>query len=322
VPAPVQERGTRIPAAGNIHPALIERQFSLLPAGTRLVARLQTPVSTAVKAPVVAAIEYNYDRDGDTVIPAGPNASGELDQANDRGSTAFRCRLARLKQSTAARWAKLPAARGQSIGPNTGKKFLVRSLTGVGTILAATMGVQGGLGVNETVSNNVLLRERLANNIALAGEQQMNELAYRQNIVVTVPGNTRFYIMLARPGDRATGPTPGGSVPSSNPNAPSYTAAAPSIQELRELLELKRELTQTVPAAIQNTDCDGPAIEKMKRQRAMRVAAAKEPEGATGNLRPSAREPVFCDQPRAEACVMFRTAGLELTGFTELFGWG
>jgi hypothetical protein len=62
----------------------------------------------AVKAPVVAAIEYNYDRDGDTVIPAGPNVSGELDQANDRGyvgfvSTAFRCRLARLKQSTAAR---------------------------------------------------------------------------------------------------------------------------------------------------------------------------------------------------------------------------
>jgi hypothetical protein len=51
--------GTRdkVPATGNIQPALIEQQFSLLPAGTRLAARLQTPVSTAVKAPVVAAIE-------------------------------------------------------------------------------------------------------------------------------------------------------------------------------------------------------------------------------------------------------------------------
>src|SRR6185437_5472381 len=89
---------------------------------------------------------------------------------------------------------------GKVTGQNTGKKFLVRSLTGVGTILAATVGVQSGLGVDETITNNMLLRERLANNVALAGEQQMNELAYHQNIVVTVPGNTRFYIVLAKSG--------------------------------------------------------------------------------------------------------------------------
>ena len=53
-----------------------------------MVARLQTPVSTAVKAPVVAAIEYNYERDGEIVIPAGAKAFGELDQANDRGLVA------------------------------------------------------------------------------------------------------------------------------------------------------------------------------------------------------------------------------------------
>jgi hypothetical protein len=32
----------------------------------------------------------------------------------------------------------------------------------------------------------------------------MNELAYRQNIVVKVPGNTRFYTVLEKPGDRVT----------------------------------------------------------------------------------------------------------------------
>jgi hypothetical protein len=54
-----------------------------------------------------------------------------------------------------------------------------------------------------------LLRERVANNVAVAGEQQMNDLAYHQNIVVTVPGNTRFYIVLAKPpAARALAPAP------------------------------------------------------------------------------------------------------------------
>jgi hypothetical protein len=79
--------------------------------------------------------------------------------------------------------------------------------------------------------------------VANAGQQQLNELAYRQNIVVTVPGNTRFFIVLAKPASSGSaGASPGGQVPSSNP---SYAnASTPSAQELRELLELKQELTQ------------------------------------------------------------------------------
>ncbi len=45
----------------------------------------------------------------------------------------------------------------------------------------------------------------------------MNDLAYHQNIVVTVPGNTRFYIVLAKPaGSASVGAAPGGPVPASN----------------------------------------------------------------------------------------------------------
>jgi hypothetical protein len=136
--------------------------------------------------------------------------------------------------------------RGQVTGRNTGKKFLVRSLTGIGTILAATVGVQSGTGVTDALSNNVLLRERVANNVAVAGEQQLNDLAYHQNIVVTVPGNTRFYIVLAKPTGSGAGAGPAGSAPAGNPSSASgYAAAAtPSVQELRELMELRRELTQ------------------------------------------------------------------------------
>jgi hypothetical protein len=85
----------------------------------------------------------------------------------------------------------------------------------------------------------------LADNVALAGEQQLNELAYRQNIVVTVPGNTRFYIVLSKPGDRNSGAAPNGTTPQPIPSSQGYAAASlPSVQELRELMELKQELTQ------------------------------------------------------------------------------
>jgi hypothetical protein len=236
---------------GSAQPAVLERnpQFNALPPGTRLVARLETPVSTAVKAPVVAAIEYNYERDGEIVIPAGTKAFGELDQANDRGSVGIRFHSIQLPDQMEARIEgrsmslEFQPMKGTVTGTNAGKRFLVRSLTGIGTIAAATVGVRSGLGVSDTISNNVLLRERVANNVALAGDQQLTELAYRQNIVVTVPGNTRFYIVLAKPGGEQT--APGRSAPTNNPGAVGLAnAALPSVQELRELMELKSELTQ------------------------------------------------------------------------------
>jgi hypothetical protein len=246
--------GTRqaIPASTNT-PAYLEFQSSVLPPGTRLVGRLETPVSTAVKAPVVAAIEYNYDRDGEIVIPAGSKAFGELDQANDQGYVGIRFQNLQLPDGSTqpidgrSMGLDYKPLEGKVTGRNTGKKFLVRSLTGVGTILAATVGMQGGLGVNDMISNNVLLRERLADNVALAGEQQLNDLAYHQNIVVTVPGNTRFYIVLAKFSDHGPGPaTPGNTLPAGNTNALTLAAGSslPSVQELRELMQLKTELTQ------------------------------------------------------------------------------
>ena len=245
--------GTRgsAPAVSNVQPAVLERnsEFMALPAGTRLVARLQTPVSSAVKTPVVAAIEYNYERDGETVIPAGSKAFGELSQVNEQGYVGIQFHSIQLPDETTQKieghavGLQYQPLRGEVTGRNTGKKFLVRSLTGVGTILAATVGVQTGTGITDSFSNNVLLREQVANNVANAGQQQLNELAYRQNIVVTVPGNTRFFIVLAKPASSGSaGASPGGQVPSTNP---SYAnASTPSAQELRELLELKQELTQ------------------------------------------------------------------------------
>ena len=78
-----------------------------------------------------------------------------------------------------------------------GKRFLTRTLTGIGTIAAFAV---GGRGLGGQVDNSILLRERLSSNIAMAGEQDLAMQAYQQNIVVTVPANTRFYLGLERAG--------------------------------------------------------------------------------------------------------------------------
>ncbi len=56
-----------------------------LAAGTRLVARLQTPVSSAVAAPVVAVVEYNYERNGQIVLAAGSKVFWPADAGESFG---------------------------------------------------------------------------------------------------------------------------------------------------------------------------------------------------------------------------------------------
>jgi len=82
-------------------PALLERRATaVLPNGSRLVARLQSAVSTAVKAPVVAAIEYNYEKDGEIIIPAGAKAFGELQQANRNGNVGIHFHTLQMPDGT------------------------------------------------------------------------------------------------------------------------------------------------------------------------------------------------------------------------------
>ena len=98
--------------------------------------------------------------------------------------------------------------KGTVSGKKTGTKFLVRSLTGMGIIASYVVGPQGSSS-GELISPNTLIRERLADNVATAGQEQLNGLAFNQNLVVTLPGNTRFYIVVQKPSSEHTGGTPG-----------------------------------------------------------------------------------------------------------------
>jgi len=182
------------------------RPTALLAQGTKLVARLQYEVSSAAKVPVVAVIEYNYEQNGDLVIPAGTKAYGTLAQATPQGWVTIKFDALEYpngeqeKINGSSLSMEQGVLKGLVNGRNSGKRFLTRTLTGIGTIAAFAV---GGRGLGGQVDNSILLRERLSSNIAMAGEQDLAMLAYQQNIVVTVPANTRFYLVLNEPGVNA-----------------------------------------------------------------------------------------------------------------------
>ena len=189
---------------------------ALLAQGTKLVARLQYEVSSAAKVPVVAVIEYNYEQHGDLVIPAGTKAYGTLSQVTPQGWVTIKFDALEYpngeqeKINGSSLSMEQGVLKGVVNGKNSGKRFLTRTLTGIGTIAAFAV---GGRGLGGQVDNSILLRERLSSNVAMAGEQELAMLAFQQNIVVTVPANTRFYLVLNEPGVSAPASSKGTTAP-------------------------------------------------------------------------------------------------------------
>jgi hypothetical protein len=107
---------------------------------------------------------------------------------------------------------------------------------------AYLVGGPGGFGIGGQLDNSVLLRQRIASNAGLAGEQEVEGLAANQNIVVSVPGNTRFFIVLLEGSGQES---PARTAPAGRRGTSQIAtgnAALPSAEELQELIELKAEL--------------------------------------------------------------------------------
>jgi len=217
---------------------------SLLPPGTRLVARLEAAATSAVKTPVIASVEYNSERDGIIVVPAGAKVLGELQQASAQGFVSVRFHTLQMPNGseeeidgTAMSLDQKPL-KGEVSGKNTGKKFVSRALSGVGTVAAYVVGA-GDAGLNRTITGETLLRDRLASNIAVAGEQELTNAAYSENIHVTLPANTRLYVVLQKPAVNRPAPPDARNLDMQRP-----TVDIPSVQELRELMDLRREINR------------------------------------------------------------------------------
>jgi hypothetical protein len=127
-------RGAEIP--GNPAPDIVLG----LATGTRLRARLESAASTAVRTPVLAVIEYNYERDGEIIVLAGAKAVGHLQDADRLGYVRAEFDSMMMPDGAAvpieavATDLEMRPLKGKVEGKNTGKNVLVRSLSGIGGV--------------------------------------------------------------------------------------------------------------------------------------------------------------------------------------------
>jgi len=201
-------------------------------------------VSSAVPTPVVAVVEYSYERDGQIVLPAGARVLGRLTQVNASGYVGMQFSRVDLPDGTTqkidgtAMSLDFGPLKGIVSGKKTGTKFLVRSLTGMGTIASYVIGPQGSTS-GDLISPDTLLRERLADNVATAGQEELNRLAFHQNIVVTLPGNARFYIVIQKQSAEPTGRASG-----TRSTTAGFGGGVPTLDELRQLMQLRSEINE------------------------------------------------------------------------------
>jgi hypothetical protein len=215
--------------------------------GTRFRARLESAASTAVRTPVLAVIEYNYERDGEIIVPAGAKAAGHIRNGDRSGyvDIQFDSLLmpdgAVVPIEAAATSLDLRPLKGKVEGKNTGKNVLVRSLSGIGQAGSMLVG-QGSL--NQPLSESDLMRERVSNNVGEAGDEEVSRLAITQHIVVTISADTPIYVVLEQTpkSNQASLQSSGRSVPTSN---------AANVDQLRQLLQLQQELSLS-PASNQS----------------------------------------------------------------------
>jgi len=211
-----------------------------LATGTRLRARLESAASTAVRTPVLAVIEYNYERDGEIIVPAGAKAVGHIRNGDRSGyvDIQFDSLLmpdgAVVPLEAAATDLDLRPLKGKVEGKNTGKNVLVRSLSGIGQAGAMLVG-QGSL--NQPLSQSDLMRERVSNNVGEAGDEEVSRLSITQHIVVTISADTPIYVVLEQ-----TPKTNRASLQPSARSAPTSNSA--NVEQLRQLLQLQQELNQ------------------------------------------------------------------------------
>lgn len=168
--------------------------------GTRIEAKLETQISSVVEAPVVAVVQYTYALGNKVVVPAGARVYGHLEQANRTGYVSvkfYELELldgAREKIDAVGTDLDLGPIRGKVFGKNTGRNFLVQAASGLGSAAAMLVGNNNSAAFSE----NDMLRQQVAENMGQAGDSEIMNLAVNSRVVVTVPADTKIYVVFTR----------------------------------------------------------------------------------------------------------------------------
>ena len=191
---------SRTEATNNINSDSDSAPLLEITPGTRIEAKLETQISSAVQAPVVAVVEYTYAIGDKIVVPAGARVYGQLQQADRSGLVGVKfdeIQLldgAREKIDAIGTGLDLGPIKGNVFGKNTGKNFLVRAASGMGSVLAEIAGNNSSAAFSE----DDILRERVAENIGTAGDSEVMNLNANSRVVVSVPADTKIYIVFTK----------------------------------------------------------------------------------------------------------------------------
>ena len=168
--------------------------------GTRILAKLTTEISSAVQTPVIAEAQYTYAVGDRVVIPAGAKFIGHLEQADRSGLVSVKFDEVDLKDDDKEKiealgiGLDLAPIKGIVSGKNTGRNFLVRTASGIGSVAAMIVGNN----TSSSFSEDDMIRERIAENAGNAGDTELMNLAVTNKVVVSVPADTKIYVVFAK----------------------------------------------------------------------------------------------------------------------------
>jgi hypothetical protein len=184
-------------AAQYLGPAITN--FGLEP-GFHVAARLEASATTSVAAPVTAVIEYNYERNGQIVLPAGSRAIGRINSADAHGNMAIAFESVDLPNgstvpiSAVAVDTNLRSLKGQVTGSSRGKAMLVATLSGIGQTTAMMLGNN----TSTALSGQDMMRAQLSQNMGNTADTQIAKMISNERIVVTLAAGTEFYLVFTK----------------------------------------------------------------------------------------------------------------------------
>jgi hypothetical protein len=168
--------------------------------GYHMATHLETVASTAVSAPVITVVDFDYQRDGITIVPAGSRLIGTMGASSSTGIVNLHFHSIRMPNGSTVSISavglshQLMALKGIVMGRHVVEQFLMASLAGVGS----TAAIFAGNNVNGQLSEADMLRSQAANNMGSNIDSQISTLqqSVSQSLVVTLPAGTEVEVMF------------------------------------------------------------------------------------------------------------------------------
>jgi hypothetical protein len=168
--------------------------------GTRILAKLQTEISSADPTTVVAVVQYTYAIGDQVIVPAGALIFGQLTHADISGYVGVKFNEIQLadgpkeKIDAVGKALDMGPIKGTVTGKNTGKNFAIRAASGIGSVAAMLVGNN----TSSSFSEQDLLRERIAQNIGNAGDSELLGLNANSRVTVSVAAETQIYVVFTK----------------------------------------------------------------------------------------------------------------------------